>query len=256
MLSILITSYNRPQALKACLDAIAVLDLEIPYEVVVSDDASTSENLAVIQQLKGVDVLLTTKFNQGLGANLNKGIKACKGDYLLYCQEDFILKKEIKTAIMDALELIEAGKLDMVRFQANYRFPKLIPMAGSIFQIPSFSWRNFKVNTFRYSDNPFVCKPSLFECLDYFMEGVRGDYGETEFAIRVLYFKLKIGITQPYLVEAHQGSTSTIRSSAMQGSKGVKKKLLRLARAFRQHLEWFFYRPKHRGLLTYSKIKR
>ena len=253
MLSILITSYNRPKALEACLLAIHQLDLKIPFEVVVSDDGSENEQLELIKALEGIDRLLTSETNTGLGANLNRGLKACKGSYILYCQEDFILKKELNPVLIDSLKLLDEGRLDMVRFQANYQFPKLIPILKPIYEIPHFSWRNFKVNTFQYSDNPFVSTPAFFSELDYFIEGVRGDYGETEFAIRVLRKKMKIGITRPYYVAAHKGSVSTIRNTTNSSKSGWKIHLKKWARAVRQHLEWVLYNPNNRRLLTYSK---
>lgn len=253
MLSVLITSYNRPNALSACLEAIKAMDFDIPYEVVVTDDGSKEEHISEIKTLKGIDLLLTSEKNKGLGANLNKGIKACKGPYILYCQEDFLLKKELVPALKESFLLLDDGNLDMIRFQANYKFPSLNHVSGHIYKIPHFSFKNFYVNTFQYSDNPFVTKKEFYEEVGYYLEGERGDYGETEFAIRVLSFKRKIGITQPYLVEAHKGSTSTIRKNVTRPKKRVTKKLKRFLRAVRQHLEWMLYSKRKRVLFTYPK---
>ncbi len=96
MLSILITHYNRPYALGACLQSIYELDLEIPYEIVVSDDGSTKENQTIIKEFK-IDKLVLSKRNCGLTSSLNNGIKACNGTHLLYCQEDSIVLPILKS---------------------------------------------------------------------------------------------------------------------------------------------------------------
>jgi len=252
-LSIIITSYNRPEALKRCVDAIRSIPFDFPYEVVVSDDASGVVALDKIRAIDGIDRLLTNEKNLGLGANLNKVIMAAKGRFILYCQEDFLLDAALPKVLEHAMQLIDAGRLEMVRLKANYKFPKLTSLGDGIFAIPNFSWANFKVNTFRYSDNPFICKPAFFQEMDYFMEGVRGDYGETEFAIRVLRFGKRIGITQPYLAHTNTDAASTLRKPSVQRGKGVKKTIKQYLRAIRQHFEWLFYRKNHRGLITYPK---
>jgi glycosyltransferase involved in cell wall biosynthesis len=221
--------------------------------VVVSDDASTPNNLERIKEVPGIDRLLLNETNTGLGANLNKVIRAAKGNYILYCQEDFLLDPDIEPVLIEAMQLLDAGTLDMVRLKANYRFPELKPLTENIHAIPSWSTSNFLVNTFQYSDNPFITLPGFFEELGYFLEGVRGDYGETEFAIRVLRFKKRIGITRPYLAHTNVEAESTIRSGKPGNKKGATKKLRQYLRAIRQHLEWAFYRKAKRGLWTYQK---
>lgn len=252
-LSIIITSYNRPDALRRCVEAIRAIPMDLTYEIVVSDDASTPENLEQIRSIHGIDRLLLNKVNKGLGANLNKVIQEALGRFILYCQEDFLLDPQLGNIVNEAIQLIEEGKLDMVRFKANYKFPSLQPLVENIFAIPSFSWSNFKVNTFQYSDNPFICKPSFFKELDYFLEGVRSDYGETEFAIRVLRFGKRIGITQPYYAHTNTEADSTLREMKSANKSGFKKQLRQYARALRQHLEWLVYRKNRRGLWTYKK---
>lgn len=76
MISILITHYNRIEALFKCLDAFDSLNLE-DIEVIVSDDCSVP---AIIEQLKvlKIDQLVLSKKNTGLASNLNRGLKACK----------------------------------------------------------------------------------------------------------------------------------------------------------------------------------
>ena len=54
--SFLVTDFNRPTALKSCIDSIKKLSLA-NYEIVVSDDGSTAENQKMIKDLT-IDKLL------------------------------------------------------------------------------------------------------------------------------------------------------------------------------------------------------
>ena len=255
MLSILITHYNRPKSLKECLQAIQALKLEYPHEIVVSDDCSAFENIELIKKIEGVRLILSDS-NRGLAANLNHGIKACKGDYILYCQEDFLLKKTILDVLPECFKSLDSGQVDMVRFRANYKFNKLIKISEHINKIPKFSLHNFHINTFRYSDHPFITSPDFYKRFGYYLENSSGPYGETEFAIRILKLKATIGITTRDYIKANEGVASVIHQGVFvkttRLNNGFKRKAHRFARALRQHLEWLLYNPKYRKLKTYK----
>ncbi|WP_456439204.1 glycosyltransferase family 2 protein [Psychroserpens sp.] len=254
MLSILITNYNRPDALAICITAIKNIEFPLPVELVVSDDCSDPEKLIQLQNLP-IDTLVTTPINQGLASNLNKGIKACKGDYILYIQEDFIISPEILNILPESITLLNSGALDMIRYRANYVFNHLIPLTKHISKIPKFSFRNFNINTFQYSDNPFLTTPFFFEKHNYFLENASGPYGETEFAIRVLKSTSKIGIADRNYFSANDNSSSVMVTKPVKQRLGFKRKLWRFARALRQHLEWMLYQSDNRKLRTYKNKK-
>jgi len=255
MLSILITHYNRPIALQACLDTILDLKLAIPYEIVVTDDGSTQENVNRIKEMK-IDTLLLSENNQGLSSSLNKGIKACKGEYLLYCQEDAVLSSELSALLVDFFEILDSEHLDMIRLRANYVFPSLIKISDVVSRIPRFSFKNFNVNTFQYSDNPFVTKKNFYIKYGFYLEGVSGHYGETEYAIRILNSKAKIGITNKKYAKWQQEVKSVmVINNPVKKRKGAKK-FWQLARALRQHLEWLLYSKSNRKLYTYTNNRK
>ncbi|WP_431135833.1 glycosyltransferase family 2 protein [Psychroserpens mesophilus] len=251
MLSILVTHYNRPEALAICISAIQSLKFPLPVELVVSDDCSTPDNLKQLQKLP-INTLVTAPVNQGLASNLNKGIKACQGDYILYVQEDFIIRPEFLNLLPESIELLNSGALDMIRFRANYVFNHLIPITTHIFEIPKFSFKNFNINTFQYSDNPFLTTPAFFEKHNYYLENTSGPYGETEFAIRVLKSTSKIGIADRNYFDANNDSSSVMVTKPVKQKLGLKRKFWRFARALRQHLEWILYQPNNRKLCTYK----
>lgn len=250
-MSILITHYNRYNALLACLQSIRNARLDFEYEIVVSDDASDSIIIDNIRK-QSIDTLVVADSNEGLASNLNKGIKACRGNYILYVQEDFLMQPSFNTVFNESVQLLNSGKLDMIRYRANYRFNRLIPCTDQISIIPKFSFKNFNINTFRYSDHPFLTTPSFFETFGYYLDNTSVGYGETEFAIRIMNSKAKIGITSECYFEENKGVASTVHTTPMKRKIGFKKRVWRLARALRQHLEWLLYNPNRRKLYTYK----
>jgi glycosyltransferase involved in cell wall biosynthesis len=231
----------------------------MPFEIIVSDDGSDSKTQHFLKTLN-IDTLLLSEENKGLASNLNKGLKACRGNYILYVQEDFLVRENFVDVIEESLKLLKDGTLDMIRYCANYRFKHLIPITKNINKIPRFSFQNFNNNTFQYSDNPFMTTPSFFTRFGYFLENTSGGYGETEYAIRVLNSNAKIGITNIYyfkhatnVASVMDVDTNKIKSKK---KKGIKKKVWRFARALRQHLEWILYNPQNRRLYSYSNKRK
>jgi hypothetical protein len=131
-------------------------------------------------------------------------------------------------------------------------FSHLIPLTKHISRIPKFSFKNFNINTFQYSDNPFLTTPTFFKNLDYFLDNTSGPFGETEFAIRVLKSNSKIGIADKNYFGANNASTSVMVTKPVKQQLGFKRRLWRFSRALRQHLEWLLYQPKNRRLYTYK----
>ncbi|MEP5253962.1 MAG: glycosyltransferase family 2 protein [Winogradskyella arenosi] len=252
MLSILITHYNRSEALQQCVTAAHNVSWPMPYEVVVSDDGSNRQHVNAIKQIPKIKLVLAES-NQGLAANINKGIQACTGTYLLYCQEDFLIKKEIECILPELFSLLDNKSLDMIRLRANYQFPKLNALEKHVYSIPKFSFKNFYYNAFQYSDNLFMTTPDFFIKNKLYLEHTSGDYGETEYAIRIFKSDSKIGITQPYYSQDVEGSISTMRETRQNKQlPEFAKKIKKFARAVRLHFEWLMYNPEKRKLLTYK----
>lgn len=250
MISILITHYNRLNGLRECLDAFKSLDLE-SIEYVVADDCSKSD---VQNQLKkmNIDKLLLSDKNLGLASNLNRGIKACSGAFILYCQEDFIPKPDLKIYLEEAILLIENNEVDMCRLKSNYKFPQLINLSANFKLIPKFSWKNFYYNTFRYSDNPFITKQFFFNQYGYFLDNVSGAYGENEYAIRIMNSNARIAISNRQLFTNNNSTESVITHGVSRKKRSFMKKLgvHKFLRAVRFHGEFLMYNNNNRRLIT------
>lgn len=209
-----------------------------------------------------VDQIIFSGKNYGLSHNINKGIKACKDDFVFYCQDDFLINNESKfcEVFEESVSLLTTNTLDLIRFRANYVFPDLIPISKSVYRIPKFSFQNFLVNAFQYSDNPFLTKKSFYDDFGWYLEKTSPDYGETEFAIRIFKSKARIGIINNGLIKDINSSVSVIRgSNNLNPDKKnvIKKRVKKYLRAVRLHLEFIFYNFSKRGLMTYkNKYKK
>ncbi len=258
LISILITHFNRIESLEKCLKAFEKIDFSnFKIEIVVSDDGS---EIKIQEQLKAlkIDTLVLSERNEGLASNLNKGINACKGNYILYCQEDFLPQVELSSYMPQIVETLDSGKAEMIRLQANYVFPKLLPLSEEIKLIPKFSWKNYYYNTFQYSDNPFITTRSFFDKYGYFLENTCGAYGENEYAIRIMNSNAKIAIVNKYPFKAIKEVASVMD---MQQKKRKRKFLRKIGihkfiRASRLHLEYIFYNRKKRKLLTIENKRK
>ena len=255
-ISFLITHYNRPNDLLKCITAIQNLNI-VNAEIVVCDDASDNENLEKIRSYP-IDQLLLSQYNHGLAANINKGIAACKGEYIIYCQEDFMLIPKLKEVLKECLKLLDQEKIDMIRFTSNFNFNKVLSLTTNISLIPKFSFENIFQNYYQYSDHPFITKKSFYTKFGLYLEQTSGRYGETEYAIRIMKSKAKIGITNERLALYIEGSQSVLvnESAVANNDYPFNKKWIRLARGIRLYLELILYRNTKRGLCTYKNFRK
>lgn len=99
MISIAIATYNGDKFLREQLESIYNQSL-VPDEVVVSDDCSTDNTIAILQEYKEVYGLKFYVNSQNLGftKNFEKAISMCSGEYVLISdQDDIWLPDKIRT---------------------------------------------------------------------------------------------------------------------------------------------------------------
>ncbi|MBS1742689.1 MAG: glycosyltransferase family 2 protein [Bacteroidetes bacterium] len=108
--SLLISTYNWPEALDLCLKSVFDQDLP-PGEIVICDDGSTKTTEDVVkkyQAKKTIPVVHVWQKDEGfkLGQIRNKGIAKATGDYIIQIDGDLILHKDF---IRDHLNLAKQG---------------------------------------------------------------------------------------------------------------------------------------------------
>jgi len=95
--SLIISTYNWPEALRLCLMSVANQTV-LPDEVVIADDGSTSETRDLIEELKpGFPCPIHHVWHEDTGFRLtvirNKAIAKAAGDYIIQIDGDIILER-------------------------------------------------------------------------------------------------------------------------------------------------------------------
>jgi glycosyltransferase involved in cell wall biosynthesis len=104
MVSIIIPVYNHFRELKKCLESISK-QIFRDFEIIVVDDGSKDNFQFSILNFKNNKNFKFIKQNH-LGSNpaRNRGFKESKGEYLLFCDADIVMKKSCIQKMFDALQ--------------------------------------------------------------------------------------------------------------------------------------------------------
>jgi len=98
MISILLATYNWPQALKLCLESLAT-QTDRDFEIMIADDGSSDSTRQVINAFKAshpISIAHLWQEDQGFRKTkiLNQAIAAAKGDYLIFLDGDCIVQPD------------------------------------------------------------------------------------------------------------------------------------------------------------------
>lgn len=109
-LSLIVSTYNWPGALRLCLMSVARQTL-MPYEVIVADDGSGEETRRLIDEMRAV-LPCTLKHawqaDEGfrLAESRNNALRQCEGDYVVFVDGDIILERHF---VADHAAMAERG---------------------------------------------------------------------------------------------------------------------------------------------------
>ena len=87
-LSIVIPTYNAHEWIQGCLDSIRLHHPASDYEIIVVDDLSTDDSVAIVRQQYPDVRLFANETNVGFGKTVNVGLKAALGEYILVLNND------------------------------------------------------------------------------------------------------------------------------------------------------------------------
>lgn len=97
MLSIIILSYKNPAVLRLCLKSLSrALPTRVDYEIIVVDNETSLETQSVVRdefqdKIKNIR-LVPLKHNEGYTKGVNEGLRATRGDYILYSNHDVVFE--------------------------------------------------------------------------------------------------------------------------------------------------------------------
>ena len=105
-ISVIIPCYNAVETIGVQLDALAGQSWSGSWEVIVSDNRSTDGSMEVVkkyrERLPGLRIVDASQ-SQGQPYALNVGVRAAKGDSLLFCDADDMVGSEWLSAMSGAL---------------------------------------------------------------------------------------------------------------------------------------------------------
>lgn len=98
MISILLATYNWPQALKLCLESLAT-QTDKNFEIIIADDGSTESTKLLIEAIKAshqISINHLWQDDRGFRKTkiLNQAIAAAHGDYLVFLDGDCIVQPD------------------------------------------------------------------------------------------------------------------------------------------------------------------
>jgi glycosyltransferase involved in cell wall biosynthesis len=98
MISILLATYNWPQALKLCLESLST-QTDLDFEIIIADDGSTSETKSLIEATQSelpVKIIHLWQEDKGFRKTriLNQALKVARGEYLVFLDGDCIVQPD------------------------------------------------------------------------------------------------------------------------------------------------------------------
>lgn len=147
-ISLIVTTYNRPKALRAVLESIAN-QTALPDEIIVADDGSDQRTKIVVEefaQRSSVKVIHSWQEDCGFraSASRNKAIAMATGDYILLIDGDILLDKYY---IQDYKRVIKEGVMYISsRVFLNQEVTERIENDENFTVIPSFSRKEVEKN--------------------------------------------------------------------------------------------------------------
>ena len=91
LVSIIIVNFNTKKYLRECIKSILQTTKGISFEIIVVDNASSDDSVAMIkQEFKSVNLISNTQ-NNGFAKANNQGISIAQGKYLFFLNPDTVV---------------------------------------------------------------------------------------------------------------------------------------------------------------------
>jgi glycosyltransferase involved in cell wall biosynthesis len=135
MISVIIPVYNQADKLSCCLESI----LEQSYrhfEIIVVNDGSIDKSLEIANEFRnkfkaiGADYKIIDQVNKGAPNARNHGFQAAKGELILFCDADAVLKHNCLWEMINALKNNPQASYAYSSFYWGSKLFKLQPFDG------------------------------------------------------------------------------------------------------------------------------
>jgi glycosyltransferase involved in cell wall biosynthesis len=138
LVTVVVPAWNESANLPGCVQALRATLADSGYEIVIVDDGSRDDTLAVARRLADEDPtrtrVLAHEVNQGLGGALRTGFGSARGHYVTCCPADFRMAPEDwapfaaglgKADVIVGCRVRREGYNPLMRFNA-WLYPRLV----------------------------------------------------------------------------------------------------------------------------------
>lgn len=222
--SVVITSWNTKELLRACLRSVFTFPPKEPYEIIVVDNASTDGSVEMVETYFPMVTLIRNAVNYGYARGNNQGAERATGKYLLLLGSDTeVSDSAIEEMIHFMNEHRDAGAAgcrlvtpDGKLQRSCKRFPTLwnaMAMYSSLHCLNNrYLMKEFSHDVVRTVDQPdatcLIIRKEVVDSLGLFDERFTILYNDVELCRRIWRGGWKIYFI-PSAVVMHHGSSST-----------------------------------------------
>ncbi len=157
LVSLIIPVYNNLTDTLACLQSVSAHLEDIPCEVILADDASDHETIAVLSQIKNLRIIRQLQ-NKGFLHNCNLAAREAKGRYLHFLNNDTIVTKGWLSALLETMQ-----RSDSIGMAGS----KLLFFDGKLQEAGGIIWCNATGLNYGRGDDPGKPEYNYVKEVDY-----------------------------------------------------------------------------------------
>lgn len=132
MISIIIPLYNQAEKLDKCLESIRKQTYQ-NFEITVVNDGSTDHYEPMIKKYReafGYKFSYIEQENRGAPAARNRGAQNARGEYIIFCDADIVMKPEMLEQMRQMLEATPAASYAYSSFRWGWKLFRLWPFSA------------------------------------------------------------------------------------------------------------------------------
>jgi glycosyltransferase involved in cell wall biosynthesis len=215
-ITIIVPSYNRRDYLSLALDS-ALNQTVKDFEVLVVDDGSTDDSVAMVERMLKEDSrlrILAHKENKGVSSARNTGIQNCRSKYVTFLDSDDLFSRERVEVLRSRLEAGQERSVvygDWIRVGAGTE-EALVHTEQSLasFRPEGMIFPYLLAGSFHFTGGQIALPRKCFDEVGLYDESLRWAE-DTDMVLRLsLKFPFLFERSSTYGWRAHQGSSSNV----------------------------------------------